>query len=84
MPEPEFAELDALRLDRDWTWLELSNDMKRIIGAEVSPRTLHFLCRRLPVNGHALDRTMHKIRKYLAHVRAAEKRAEARRRKVSA
>jgi hypothetical protein len=82
--EPEFTELDTIRLDHDWTWDELAADMARA-QAPVNARTLHFLCKRLPVNGHALDRTMHKIRKYLAHVRAVEARAAARaRRKVTA
>jgi hypothetical protein len=83
MAEPEFSELDLIRLDHDWTWEELAADMARA-DVVISPRTLHYLCKRLPVNGHALDRTVHKIRKYLAHVRAAEQRAARRGRKVSA
>jgi hypothetical protein len=83
MPDPEFAELDAHRLEHDWTWDELAADMARA-NATVSARTLHYLCKRLPPDAHALDRTLYKIRKYLERVRAGEKRAEVRRRKVSA
>jgi hypothetical protein len=78
MPEPEFAELNAYRLERDWTWPELAADMERHrVG--VSPRTLHYVCKRMPADGHALDRTLHKIRKYLVIARASLKRSEARR-----
>ncbi len=83
MPDPEFAELEAYRLDHDLTWDELAADMARV-AITIPARTLHYVCKRLPADGHAQDRTLHKIRKYLAHVRAAEARAATRRRKVSA
>jgi len=83
MREPEFAELDAHRLEHDWTWEELAAAMERA-RTPVAARTLHYLCKRLPEDGHALDRTLYKIRKYLEGVRVADKRAAARRAKVSA
>lgn len=81
---PEFAELEAYRLEHDLSWPALAVDMAERVGVEISPRTLHYLCKRLPEDGHALDRTLYKIRKYLTHVRELETRARGRRRKVSA
>jgi hypothetical protein len=83
MHQPEFDELNTHRLEHDWTWDELAAAMARA-DLPVSARTLHYVCKRLPPDGHALDRTLFKIRKYLERVRVADKRAEARRRKVSA
>ncbi len=82
MSQPEFDELNTHRLEHDWTWEQLAFEMARA-DLSLSARTLHYVCKRLPPDGHALDRTLYKIRKYLELVRAADKRA-ARRRKVSA
>lgn len=80
LPHAELAELDALRLDRDWTWAELSAAMDAR-GVEMSPRTLHYLLKRAPAQAQPLDRTLHKIRTYLATVKA-DARRRARRRKA--
>jgi hypothetical protein len=80
MPPPEFAELDTYRLDRDWTWAELSAAMgERDI--QMSPRTLHYLLKAAPADAKPHDRTLHKIQKFLAHTRQASQRRARRARK---
>jgi transcriptional regulator with XRE-family HTH domain len=54
--------LAALRLDRDWSYRQLSDDMARV-GVRASQQTLHQI-----LNDRSLtpyDRTLHKIRVYL-------------------
>jgi len=58
----ECAELEAFRLARNWTWLELSERMAEY-GIDVSPRTLHYVINRR--SARPLDRTLHKIRQFL-------------------
>lgn len=60
----ECAQLEAFRLDRDWTWAELADHMAEK-GIQMSPRTLHYLLKRAPRGARPLDRTLNKIRKYL-------------------
>ena len=81
--EKEFLDLDAHRLDHDWSWSQLAEAMHDA-GIEFAARTLHYLCKRQPADAHARDRTLHKVRKYLAYVAAAEKRAADRRRRKAA
>jgi hypothetical protein len=49
----------------------------------MSPRTLHYLLVRAPADAKPLDRTLFKIRRFLEHARAVEKRRRARRRNQS-
>jgi hypothetical protein len=63
----ELRELNAIRLDHDWTWAELSAAMAKA-HVEISPRTLHHLIKG-PAAGKPFDRTLHKVRLFLAHVR---------------
>jgi hypothetical protein len=69
---PEVAELDAYRLDHDLTWAQLAAEMARA-DLPMSPRTLHYLVKRAPPEARPLDRTLHKIRVFLAkrHARRA-------------
>jgi hypothetical protein len=70
---PEYEELDAYRLQKDWTFEELAQAMARV-GVHMSPRTLHYLVKRSKPGSHPLDRTLFKINTYLEHVRAAKRR----------
>jgi hypothetical protein len=79
---PECVELDAIRLDRDWTWAQLAAAMKRA-GVDVSPRTLHYILKRAPEDSKPLDRTLYKIRKFLKHIRATERRRLSRHKTVA-
>lgn len=79
----EIAELDRHRTAHEWTWQQLADAMEKR-GVGVSPRTLHYVCKRLPLDGRPIDRTLSRIRKYLAYARAADQRAEVRRRRVTA
>lgn len=81
---PEFEELDRLRLERDWTFAELAADMARVTGNRMVPRTLHYLCKRAPLDATPRDRTLHKVRRYLerARQRARRRAAAARRRQT--
>ena len=76
-PPPELAELAALRLDRDWTWKELAAAMRRA-GFPISLYTLRYS---LKVNRQArpIDRTLHKIRRFLQADRANARRRSDRR-----
>lgn len=67
---PELAALEGYRLDQDWTWTRLAANMAGA-GQPVPMRTLHYLCKRAPAAHRPLDRTMHKIRKYLAFAHVA-------------
>ena len=75
---PEYAELDAYRLSKDWTWAELSAAMGRA-GITMPLRTLHYLLRQAPADAKPHDRTLYKIRQFLKIVRAAERRRATRR-----
>jgi len=77
MPLPEIAELDAYRLEKDWTWEKLSEAMRRT-NIDMSPRTLHYLVKRAPADAKPLDRTLHKIRKFLVAMHEADRRRQLR------
>jgi len=53
--------LDALRLENDWSFRELSSEMERA-GVILSAQTLHQLLADRDVKPY--DRTLYKIRKY--------------------
>lgn len=83
MPVPECAKLDTYRIARDWTFAQLAHAMGKAVGARMSPRTLHYLLKRAPVDARPLDRTLHKIRLYLAYLDAQARRAKAKRRRAA-
>lgn len=64
----EFEELREYRNVHDWTWDQLVADMKRA-GVVVSARTVAYLCDPRHLDVRPLDRTLYKIRKYLATIR---------------
>lgn len=70
-PAPRFPELDqlnAIRLRNDWSIRELRNAMHDA-GVRVSSRTLQYLITPTSSNDRHIptDRTLYKIRVYLAH-----------------
>jgi hypothetical protein len=79
---PELKALDLLRLDQDFTWQELARDMQRA-GFQMSARTLHYLLTRAPETVKPLDRTLHKIRRYLEFARERDDARRARRSKAA-
>lgn len=68
------TDLDRYRVESDWTWEQLSHDMRRhrII---MSPRTLNYICSRAPADYQPRDRTLHKIQLYLQRTKAARERS---------
>jgi hypothetical protein len=63
MLPPEYEELDAYRLEKDWSWDELSRATVRArCGLPI--KTLHHLIRRAQIMVPR-DRTLYKIRKFL-------------------
>jgi hypothetical protein len=62
-------ELDAIRLDHDWTFAVLADRMAAAVGVRFAPRTLYYLLKRLPPAAEPHDRTVHKIQTYLDHMR---------------
>lgn len=64
----EFVALEAYRLERNLDWLRLSLEMGQA-RAGVPPRTLYYWCKdRAPKGTAPLDRTMHRVRKFLVDV----------------
>jgi len=63
--QAEYAALNALRIDRDWTWDQLADEIEKAGAGKISSRTLHYLLTRPDTN--ARDRTNHKIRVFLKH-----------------
>lgn len=64
----EFVALEAYRLERNLDWLRLSLEMAQARAA-VPPRTLYYWCKdRAPRGTVPLDRTMHRVRKFLVDV----------------
>ena len=65
---PELQDLDAIRISNDWSWVQLSIAMAAA-GFPVASRTLHYLVK--GAGGDAVheprDRTLYKIRKFLAY-----------------
>lgn len=78
----EVRALEALRLNRDWTFAELSAAMAKL-DLYVSPRTLHYLIKNMPPQARPLDRTMFKLQKFLAHMKRLDAQTKSRRRKRS-
>jgi hypothetical protein len=86
----ELEQLRDLRLQNDWTWEQLAEEMNRHTkGAPMSPRTLHFV---VTYDAKPRERTLHKIRLYLAaqetrrrrRAQAAKRRRQVRPAAVSA
>jgi hypothetical protein len=73
--ETDLQRLNRLRLDRDWTYEQLADDMARR-GLQVPSRTVYALLTNPPAKPY--ERTLHKIRCYLAAVDAASAKAAAR------
>ena len=65
---PELTAIDDYRIEHAWSWANLSDDMEKA-GVEMSPRTLHHLCRRAHVDATVRMETLGKIRKYIARRR---------------
>lgn len=63
--------LDAVRLDKDWSFRQLSDDMARA-GVIVSAQTLHQVL--TDRESKPYDRTLHKIRRYLNSLAASAER----------
>jgi len=61
---PELIALDDYRLAHNWSWFDLALDMEKI-GVQMSPRTLHYLCRRAHRDAMIRDLTLNKIRTFL-------------------
>lgn len=62
-------ELNALRLARDWSYRELAADVARVTGLAISFQTLQpLLAKPAAERAKPYDRTIHKIRLYLASV----------------
>ena len=75
----ELQELDRIRLAHDWSWSELAEQMSAA-SFPVAMRTLHYLVKGTK-GTHAHDpndRTLHKIRQYLAHQKDLDARRAAR------
>lgn len=80
---PEFRDLDAYRLEKDWSWTDLAKAMKAA-NYPVSMRQLHFLCTDATDDHRPRDRTIYKIRRFLDHLRSYDREVlnTARRRSV--
>ncbi len=60
-------QLDDVRLARDWSYRQLADDIARLTPFVVSAQTLQpLLTRRAERPGRPYDRTLHKVRLYLA------------------
>lgn len=68
----ELDRLEHIRLANDWSYRELSDDMRRV-NVDVPDKTLHSLLKNRP---NPYDRTLYKIRQYLTIIEN-EKRATA-------
>lgn len=76
--------LAALRLARDWSFRELATDMERVTGFEISHGTLQSMLSAAATDrSKPYDRTINKIRLYLAEVCAVDD-AKGSRRRVTA
>jgi hypothetical protein len=61
---PEYAALEALRLDQDWTYTQLAQAMRKC-GLVLSHRTLNYLLTNEGAQSRVHARTRHKIRRFL-------------------
>lgn len=60
------ADLNEVRLERDWSYRQLADDIQRVTGFEISAQTLQPLLSVPPEErSKPYDRTLHKIRRYL-------------------
>jgi hypothetical protein len=59
----ELAELNHIRLSRNWSYQQLSDDMATA-GFPIAPKTIHALI--LNEDKRPYDRTLYQIRQYLA------------------
>ena len=76
-------QLNDVRLARDWSYRQLSDDIERATGFVISAQTLQpLLSVRREERAKPFDRTLHKIREYLNAVRD-EKPELAKRRRAS-
>lgn len=72
---PECAELDAYRLENDWTFEQLASAMKLTrLGPRggtcfIPMRTLHYLLKQMPPNAAPRERTLYKMREFLKTTR---------------
>jgi hypothetical protein len=74
-----FDRLNDLRLARDWSYRQLANDIRRVTGFVVSAQTLQPVLTAAPDDRpKPYDRTVHKIRLYLAQIEQSTKPAKRR------
>lgn len=60
------AAIDTYRLARDLSWPQLEVEMTAA-GAGIPARTLHYLCKRVHIdNANIRDRTVSKLRRFIA------------------
>lgn len=78
MERRERARLDRYRLERGWSWQQLSDAMARL-NIELSPRTLHYIVKGAPVGYQPHDRTLYKIKRFWKRMRDTEVRRKSRR-----
>jgi len=70
MPQHELlGRLNEYRLDHDYTFEQLADAMEKA-GFALSPRTLHYVLKRMKPDGVPHDRTLHRIRRFLESVAA--------------
>jgi len=74
--------LNDVRLSRDWSYRQLADDIKHVTGFDISAQTLQTMLS-VPPDERATpyDRTVHKIRLYLAEI---EQSQESQKRRVIA
>lgn len=76
---PEYDQLIAMRLDRDWSWAYLEQQMN-LAGCRISARTLTYMRTRdgrlLKPTWEPYDRTLYKIRKFLRLQRSHKRKAD--------
>jgi hypothetical protein len=75
--------LDAIRLRDDWTWAELSADMDAA-HAKIPPRTLHHLVKHADTITEPHDRTIYKLKTYLAYKKEMARRQRVRKMNAAA
>jgi hypothetical protein len=69
-------QLNQVRLTRDWSYRQLSDDIEKVTGYVVSAQTLQpLLSAPRAERAKPFDRTLHKIRRYLDALRPPKRRA---------
>ena len=71
---PELDALNSIRLNHDWSIRDLAVRMKAH-GCPVGERTLHDLLMKTRRRRGPFDRTLYKIRVYLAHLEQLDEKA---------